>query len=59
MGDIPISLPSFMMSFSKIPEALENELSEISESSKKGYQLLKENRFDEADRMLRADPRKR
>jgi tetratricopeptide (TPR) repeat protein len=32
----------------QIPEALENEINEISESSKKGYQLLKENRYDEA-----------
>lgn len=34
--------------FFEIPESLENEMSEISEASKKGYQLLKENRFDEA-----------
>lgn len=32
----------------ELPEALEKELNEISESSKKGYQLLKENRYDEA-----------
>lgn len=31
-----------------IPETLENEISEISDASKKGYQLLKENRFEEA-----------
>lgn len=30
------------------PETLENEIDEISESSKKGYQLLKENRYEEA-----------
>lgn len=46
MGDIPS--PQLHDEFFEIPEALENELSEISESSKKGYQLLKENRFDEA-----------
>jgi len=32
----------------EIPEPFEAELNEISESSKRGYQLLKENRFDEA-----------
>ena len=46
MSDIPSMSPHD--EFFEIPEALENELSEISESSKKGYQLLKENRFDEA-----------
>lgn len=30
------------------PEALDQELDEISETSKKGYQLLKENRYEEA-----------
>jgi len=30
------------------PESLDNEINEISEASKKGYQLLKENRYDEA-----------
>jgi tetratricopeptide (TPR) repeat protein len=46
MNDIPISLPHDEAF--EVPEALENELNEISESSKKGYQLLKENRYDEA-----------
>ena len=46
MSDLPSPTPHD--EFFEIPEALENELSEISESSKKGYQLLKENRFDEA-----------
>jgi len=34
--------------FFDLAEPLENELNEISEASKRGYQLLKENRFDEA-----------
>ncbi|MCE5256955.1 MAG: tetratricopeptide repeat protein [Spirochaetaceae bacterium] len=32
----------------ELPESLDDEINEISEASKKGYQLLKENRYDEA-----------
>ncbi|HEY9053199.1 MAG TPA: tetratricopeptide repeat protein [Rectinemataceae bacterium] len=40
--------PSPMEDAFELPDSLDNELNEISESSKRGYQLLKENRFDEA-----------
>lgn len=46
MGDMQLS-PEKDESF-VLPDALETELNEISESSKKGYQLLKENRYEEA-----------
>jgi len=46
MSDIP-NLPT-QEDFFEVPESLDNEINEISEASKKGYQLLKENRFDEA-----------
>lgn len=42
------STPSVPDEFFELSEPLDTELNEISDSSKKGYQLLKENRFDEA-----------
>ncbi|MCX7775716.1 MAG: tetratricopeptide repeat protein [Rectinemataceae bacterium] len=46
MGDLP-SFPYNDDSFD-VPEEIKSENTEIAEISKKGYQLLKENRFDEA-----------
>ena len=47
MSDELASLP-YNDDFFEVPAEIQEENTEIAEISKKGYQLLKENRFDEA-----------